>query len=88
MTVPAGADPFETVAELIRMARAKATPGRAYQFRLVDQRQAGRQNAEAARNRSTDKFCACGRLATFAWPGVDGRPVWTCDECAPAWGRA
>ena len=52
------------------------------------QREADRRNAEAARNHSTDRFCRCGHLATFAWPGDDGRDVWICDECAPTRGRA
>lgn len=87
VTIPAGADPFETAAELIRTARTKATPGRPYQFRLVDQREAGRRNAEAARNYSTDRYCRCGHLAEYAWPGNDGREVWICHECAPTRGR-
>ncbi len=87
VTVPAGADPFATAAQLIRMARARATPGRSYRFRLVDQREADRRNAEAARNHSTDRYCACGALARCQWL-TDGRPTWTCDECAPTMGRA
>ncbi len=88
MTVPAGADPFETAAELIRLARSNATPGRRYQFRLVDEREADRRNAAAARDGITDRFCCCGHLATFAWPGNDGRDVWICNECASTRGRA
>ncbi|MCQ4189041.1 hypothetical protein, partial [Methylocystis suflitae] len=50
------------------------------------QRKADRRNADAARNHSTDRYCACGRLATFAWRR-DGRDVWRCLECADAQGR-
>lgn len=52
------------------------------------QRDADRRNAEAARDHSTDRFCRCSHLATFAWPDHDGRQVWTCNECAPTRGRA
>jgi hypothetical protein len=80
VTVPAGDDAFEAAAELIRMAREKATPGRSYRFRLVDQRAADRRNAEAVRTHSTDRYCGCGALATFAWPDDDGREVWRLSE--------
>lgn len=52
------------------------------------QRKADRRNAEAVRNHSTDRFCRCGHLATFAWPGDNGRDVWICHECAPTRGVA
>lgn len=52
------------------------------------QRAADRRNAEAARNHLTDRFCRCGHLAEFAWPGDDGRDVWICQECAPTRGRS
>lgn len=52
------------------------------------QREADRLNAEAARNHSTDRFCRCGHLAQFAWPGDNGRDVWICAECLPTRGRA
>jgi hypothetical protein len=52
------------------------------------QREADRRNAEAARNHSTDRFCRCGHLATFAWPGKAGRDAWACGECLPTRGRA
>lgn len=80
-TVPAGDDPFETVAEIIHMAREKATPGRSYRFRLTDAREADRRNAEAVREGVTDRWCACGRLATFAWD-EGGRQTWKCLECS------
>lgn len=52
------------------------------------QREADRRNVAALRERITDRYCRCGHLATFAWPGDDGRPVWICDECAPTRGVA
>lgn len=52
------------------------------------QREADRRNAAAARDGITDRFCCCGHLATFAWPGNDGCDVWICNECAPTRGRA
>jgi hypothetical protein len=52
------------------------------------QREAYRRNAKAAREGITDRFCGCGHLATFAWPGDDGRDVWMCGECIPTRGRA
>lgn len=93
VTIPAGDDAFEVARTLINMTRAqdaagKLPAGRSYRFRLVDQREADRRNADAVRAHSTDRFCACGALATFAWPDEDGREVWRCVECTPAWGRA
>ena len=35
--------------------------------------------------RITDHWCACGRLATFAYPNSAGRDVW---HCLDAYGRA
>lgn len=52
------------------------------------QRDADRRNAAAARERITDRVCRCGHLATFAWPGNDGRDAWICAECLPTRGRA
>jgi hypothetical protein len=52
------------------------------------QREADRRNATAARQGKTDRFCRCGHLATFAWPGDYGRDVWMCGECLPTRGRA
>lgn len=52
------------------------------------QAQADRRNAAAVRDRITDRWCACGHLATFAWPDDHGRDTWRCVECTPAWGRA
>lgn len=52
------------------------------------QREADRRNSSAAREGLTDRYCRCGHLATFAWPGNDGRDVWICAECLPTWGRA
>lgn len=99
LTVPAGDDPFATAASDCKTARPQLREGgeswRPYDAAPVPtydperlQREADRRNAEAARNRSTDRYCRCGHLATFAWPGDDGRPVWICDECAPTRGVA
>jgi hypothetical protein len=52
------------------------------------QREADRRNADAARSGSTDRWCSCGRLATFAWPDGRGRDVWRCLDCAPVRGKA
>lgn len=52
------------------------------------QAHADRRNRDAARNNSTYRFCRCGHLAQFAWPGDDGRDQWICHECAPTRGRA
>ena len=93
MTVPAGDDAFVVARTLIKMARAQDAAGelpagRSYRFRLVDQRAADRRNAEAVRAGLTDRYCACGALATFAWPDDDGRAAWRCLECGPVRGRA
>lgn len=50
------------------------------------QREADRRNATAMRAHSTDRWCACGQLATFAWPTGRGRENWRCLECAPVTG--
>jgi hypothetical protein len=34
------------------------------------QAEADRQNEKAVRERSTDRWCACGRLASYAWPSA------------------
>jgi hypothetical protein len=52
------------------------------------QREADRRNATALRAGSTDRWCACGSLAMFAWPDGRGRDVWKCPECAPVIGEA
>jgi hypothetical protein len=52
------------------------------------QREADRRNRKAASDGVTDRFCRCGHLATFAWPGDNGRDVWVCHECAPTRGCA
>lgn len=54
--------------------------GRALYDPVGLQRAADERNADAARNHSTDRFCRCGRLATFAWRH-DGCDVWRCLEC-------
>lgn len=45
------------------------------------QRIADERNMKAAREHSTDRFCACGSLAGLAWPDRRGREVWRCDRC-------
>jgi len=52
------------------------------------QAEADQRNARAAREHSTDRFCACGRLASLAWPDGRGREIWRCLECGPVKGRA
>jgi hypothetical protein len=50
--------------------------------------EADRRNAEAVRNGSTDRWCACGSRATFAWPDGRRRDVWRCLDCGPVKGEA
>ncbi|MGD9542408.1 hypothetical protein [Methylocystis sp.] len=71
----------ELIAELRSEVAAAYSPARL-------QREADRRNAAAGLNHSTDRFCRCGHLAMFAWPGHDGRDVWRCVECLPTRGRA
>jgi hypothetical protein len=52
------------------------------------QAEADRQNEKAVRERSTDRSCACGRLASYAWPDGRRRDVWRCLECGPVRGKA
>jgi hypothetical protein len=52
------------------------------------QREADRRNAEAVRKGSTDRWCACGSRATFAWPDGRRRDVWRCLDCGPVKGEA
>ncbi len=52
------------------------------------QREADRRNSAAVRDRVTDRWCACGRMATLAYPNSAGRNVWHCLECLDAYGRA
>ena len=52
------------------------------------QREADRRNARADREHSTARWCACGRLASLAWPDRYGREIWRCLECGPVEGRA
>jgi hypothetical protein len=49
---------------------------------------ADRRNAEALRKGSTDRWCACGLLASCAWPDGRRREIWRCLECGPVRGRA
>jgi hypothetical protein len=52
------------------------------------QRAADQRNAKSLDERSTDRWCACGSLATLAWPDGRGRDVWRCLECGPVRGKA
>jgi hypothetical protein len=52
------------------------------------QREANRRNADAQRMGLTDRWCACGARATFAWPDGRRRDVWRCLDCGPVRGRA
>jgi hypothetical protein len=52
------------------------------------QREADRRNADAARMGFTDRWCACGRLASYAWPGGRRRETWRCLDCGPVRGEA
>jgi len=52
------------------------------------QAEADRRNARAVREHSTARWCACGRLASLAWPDRYGREIWRCLECGPVEGRA
>ena len=71
------------VEELRREAAAKPI----YDPDLL-QREANQRNAQAVRDGLTDRWCACGRLATMAWPDGAGRNVWQCHDCAPTAGKA
>ena len=52
------------------------------------QREADRRNEKAARERSTDRWCACGQMASYAWPDGLRRDVWRCLDCGPVRGEA
>lgn len=52
------------------------------------QAEADRRNEKAVRERLTDRWCACGARATFAWPGGRRPEVWRCLDCGPARGEA
>jgi hypothetical protein len=78
-----GKDVFGGVAEGV----SAAWPSPAFDPEAL-QADADDRNREAAREGRTDRFCACGRLATLAWPEGNRREVWRCDDCADAAGRA
>lgn len=46
------------------------------------------RNREATRAGLTDRWCACGQMASLAWPAGGSRQMWRCVECTPARGRA
>jgi hypothetical protein len=52
------------------------------------QRAADRRNIIATHEHSTDRWCACGRLASYAWSDDCGRDVWRCLDCGPVKGEA
>jgi hypothetical protein len=52
------------------------------------QREADSKNVQAQREGVTDRWCACGLRATFAWRDVHGRETWRCLECGPVKGEA
>jgi hypothetical protein len=52
------------------------------------QREADGRNTEAVRTGLTDRWCACGSRATFAWPGGRRREIWRCLDCGPVRGEA
>jgi hypothetical protein len=56
--------------------------------RAALQREANRRNADAARMGLTDRWCACGARATFAWPDGLRREIWRCLDCGPVRGEA
>lgn len=55
------------------------------------QAEADKRNTKAQRDRLTDKYCRCGRLAECAWPLGKGRKIGRCLECHPpqgsVWGK-
>jgi hypothetical protein len=66
-----------------------AFPAIALAFDLASrQREADRRNEKAVRERLTDRWCACGARATFAWPDGLHRDVWRCLDCGPVKGEA
>ena len=52
------------------------------------QAEADRRNERAARERLTDRWCACGQLASYAWPDGRRREIWRCLDCGPVRGEA
>ncbi len=52
------------------------------------QRESDRRNADAARMGLIDRWCACGQLASYAWPDGRRRDVWRCLDCGPVRGEA
>jgi hypothetical protein len=52
------------------------------------QREADRRNEAARREGLTDRFCACGHLATLAYRTTHtDRKIWRCDDCGPPNGK-
>ena len=56
--------------------------------RAALQREADWRNEKVMRERLTDRWCACGSRATFAWPDGHRREVWRCLDCRPVRGEA
>jgi hypothetical protein len=71
---------------LDRAAEGDCAPAATLYDPIGLQRAADKRNAEAQHAQQTDRFCACGHLATFAWRR-DGRDAWRCLECTDAQGR-
>ncbi|PWB83997.1 MAG: hypothetical protein C3F11_03660 [Methylocystaceae bacterium] len=87
-SAPLPADLVETLrAHRDELARELAPPAPTFDLERL-QREADRKNIEATGKGSTDRWCSCGRLATFAYPSARGRNVWRCIECTPTEGKA
>jgi hypothetical protein len=52
------------------------------------QAEADWRNEKAAREHSTDRWCTCGQLASYAWPDGRRREIWRCLDCGPVKGEA
>lgn len=52
------------------------------------QAEADKRNIKAQRDRLTDRYCRCGRLAECAWPLDSRREMWLCLECHTPQGSA
>ena len=52
------------------------------------QAKADKRNIKAQRDRLTDRYCRCGRLAECAWPLDSRREMWRCNRCLDTSGNA
>ncbi len=48
------------------------------------QAEADPRTEKGARERSTDRRCACGQFTSYAWPDGRRRDAWRCLDCGPA----